>query len=99
MKWLNIEYIKLHSRIEIDCEDTILELYGEAAEEMILNIINRSYDEIISEYGEVPAPLYMAALLLVDNSYTNRSPVSPQNLYLVPYGVDALLKSYMKLTY
>ena len=31
MKWLTIEYIKQHSRIDYDCEDELLELYGEAA--------------------------------------------------------------------
>ena len=39
MKWLKIDYIKQHSRIDYDCEDGLLELYGESAEETVLNVI------------------------------------------------------------
>ena len=45
MKWLSIEYIKKHSRIEYDCEDDLLEIYGNAAEETIYNITGRTFDE------------------------------------------------------
>jgi hypothetical protein len=51
----------------------------------------------VEVYGHIPAPLYHAALLLVDNSYQNRTPASPQQLYAVPYGFDLLVKPYMKL--
>ena len=50
MKFINLEYIKEHSRIDFDCEDSLLELYGEAAEETILNICNRSLDDIMQVY-------------------------------------------------
>ena len=38
MKWLTLDWIKQHSRIDFDCEDDLLELYGEAAEEAVLNV-------------------------------------------------------------
>lgn len=47
--------------------------------------------------GEFPVPLIQASLMLVDNSYTQRSPASAQNLYSVPYTFDVLVKPYMKL--
>lgn len=97
MKWLTLEYVKAHSRIEYDCEDNLLELYGSAAEESVLNWIERTYEDVLSEYGEVPEPLYLAALMLVDFSYQQRSVVSMQNLYAVPYTFDFLVKPYMKL--
>lgn len=102
MKWLTIDYIKQHSRIDYDCEDALLEVYGEAAEEMVMNIIGRDYDEIKEKFGQddgksIPAALIEASLLLVDVSYNNRSAVSTQNMYTVPYAFDMLVKPYMKL--
>ena len=98
MKWLTLEWIKLHSRIDFDCEDELLELYGEDAEQTVLNLINRSYDEVMETYGEVPKPLYVAALMLVEVSYTQRAPITQTNLYTVPYAFDMKVKPYMKLT-
>lgn len=97
MIWLNICYIKEHSRIDFDCEDSLLELYGTVAEDTILKLINRTYDDLINEYGYVPPALIQASLMLVDVSYTYRSPVTPTNLSVVPYTFDILLKPYMKL--
>lgn len=99
MKWLSIEDIKKHSRIDYDCEDALLELYADAAEETVMNIIGRDDEEIKEKYGGVPAALRQAALLLVDTSYMQRTAVSTQNLYAVPYGFDTLVKPYMRLGY
>lgn len=98
MKWLSIDYIKQHSRIDYDCEDGLLEMYGDSAEDTVLNICNRTYDDIVEVYGHIPAPLYHAAVILVSTSYTNREAVSMQQLYTVPYGFDMLIKPYMRLT-
>ena len=98
MKWLSIDYIKQHSRIDFDCEDQLLEMYGDSAENTVLNVCNRTYDDLVEVYGNIPAPLYHAALVLVDNSYQNRTPTSMQQLYTVPYGFDMLVKPYMRLT-
>ena len=98
MKWLTTDWIKAHSRIDFDCEDELLELYGEDAEEMVLNVCNRTMEDIIEQYGQVPKPLYVAALLLVETSYTQRASVSMQNLSDVPYAFDMKVKHYIKLT-
>lgn len=99
MKWLTLERIKQQCRIEPDFtdEDEILEEYGESAEETLLNYLNRSYENVISVYGRIPAPLRHASLLLVDTSYQYRSPVSTQNMSLVPYTFDIMVKPYMRL--
>ena len=97
MKWLTLEWIKKHSRIDFDCEDTLLELYGESAEDTVLNVIARSYTEVIEQYGEVPKPLFVAALMLVETSYTQREPITQQNMYTVPYAFDMMVKPYMRL--
>ena len=100
MKWLTLERIKQQLRIEPDFheEDELLEEYGESAEEVLLNYLNRTYEDVIEVYGRVPAPLFHASLMLVDTSYQNRSPVSAQNMIPVPYTFDLLIKPYMRLT-
>lgn len=101
MQIISLDYIKAHSRIdEIRTslhEDDLITLYAESAEATVLNWLNRTLEDIIDEYGAVPAPIQHACLFLVDHSYSQRSPVSMNNLYTVPYTVDALLKPYMIL--
>lgn len=97
MKWLKIDYIKQHSRIDYDCEDTILELYANDAERTLLNLLNRTYPNILLEYGSMPEPLIHATLMLVEVSYQHRSPDSMTSLYLVPYTFDLIIKPYIRL--
>ena len=97
MKWLTKDWIKKHSRIDFDCEDDLLELYGESAEDTVLNVIGRDYTGLIEHYGDVPKPLYVASLMLVEVSYTQRAPITQQNMYTVPYAFDMMVKPYMKL--
>ena len=103
MKWLTLNYIKAHSRICHNAEDDMLELYGESAEDTVLNVIGRTYDEVVEKFGKenqpIPAPIMQASLMLVEQSYTHRAPVSQQQLYAIPYGFDMLIKRYVKLTY
>lgn len=100
MKWLNLEQIKAQLRIEPDFtdEDELLEMYGESAEETLLQYLNRTYEDIMEVYGRIPAPVRHATLMLVDTSYQYRSPVSAQNMSIVPYTFDILVKPYMLLT-
>ena len=57
-----------------------------------------SVDKMLAAYGgTMPAPLVQAALMLVDTSYQFRSPVSAQNMSVVPYTFDLLVKPYVKL--
>ena len=101
MKYITLEYIKAHSRIdelrESLGETDLVILYAESAEQTVLNYLNRSLEDLIDNYAEVPAPVMHATLMLVDLSYMQRSPISVQNLYTVPYTFDVLLKPYMIL--
>lgn len=99
MKFLTTDLIHKHLRLDgYPIEDDLLELYADSAEEFIFEITRRTYNDYIETYGEVPKQLVHAALLLVDNSYQQRSPVSAQALSVVPYGIDRMLKPYMKLS-
>ena len=97
MKFLSIDLIKQQSRLDCTCEAELLKLYGESAEQTLFQYLNRTYEEIIEAYGAMPAPLVQAALMLVDVSYTHRSPVSPQAMSVVPYTFDILVKPYIRL--
>ena len=101
MKFLTFEQIKAQLRLDdqqaLD-EHYLLELYGDTAEDMVLNTLNRTMEDIVEQYGTVPKALVQAGLMLVAQSYQHREPASPQNLYAVPYAFDLLLKPYMKLT-
>ena len=99
MKFLTFDQIKAQLRLDnqqFEDEYDLLELYGDAAENMVLNTCNRTMEDIVEQYGMVPKALVQAGLMLVAQSYQHREPVSPQNLYSVP-AFDMLLKSYIKL--
>lgn len=99
MKFLTLEEIKQQLRIEPDftLEDTLLTRYGESAERTICELCRRTTDDFVSDYGAVPSDIVHAALLLVTASYEHRSAVSMQNLSIVGYGFDLLVKPYMRL--
>jgi hypothetical protein len=101
MKFLTFDQIKAQLRLDdaqATAEHDLLELYGEAAEDMVLNTCNRTFTDIYEQYGMVPKAVVQAGLMLVAQSYQHREPASPQNLYIVPYAFDLLLKPYMRLT-
>jgi uncharacterized phage protein (predicted DNA packaging) len=97
MQYLILDDIRKHIRIDLDEEDEILERYGEAAEQTILNACNRTFEDLIEAEGKVPAPLYQATLMLTAHLYEQRSIVSPTQMYAVPYTIDPLIKPYMIL--
>ena len=100
MKWLTLDIIKAQLRIEPDftAEDDLLEMYGESAEDVVLNCVGRTYEDLMATYGQMPTPLKHASLMLCDVSYQYRSPISITNLSLVPCTFDLLVKPYMRLT-
>ena len=64
-----------------------------------MDLTRRTYEELKEMGGgQIPAKLYHAGLILVDNSYQNRTLSSTQQLYNIPYGFDMLVKNFMKLS-
>ena len=98
MKWLTLQRIKAQCRIEQDFteEDELLEMYGESAEEAVLELLNRSYEDLYEVYGRIPAPVVHASLLLVAKSYKDRESDMTQQVYANPT-FSLLLKPYMRL--
>ena len=100
MKYLTFDQIKAQLRLDDEqaaLEQSILTTYGEAAEDAVLNVCNRTITDIYSTYGEVPTGLVVAALLLVDDTYNNRGTISTMSVQHLPT-FDINVKPYMKLT-
>lgn len=98
MIFLTLDYIKAHSRIDFDCENELLEEYGSAAERAVLNLLGQSVDELKdTNEGEVPDDVMVATFQLAESLALHRSPTEQVNLSVVPYGIDLLLKPYIKL--
>ena len=98
LKWLSVDAIKTHSRIDFDCDVAELEQFGVAAEQAILDLTRRTYENFIDTYGRIPDPIFNASLLLVQNLYNNRDAADTQKKEASLYGFDLLLKNYMVLT-
>ena len=96
MTIITLEEIKANSRIEGNAEDTLLESLGEAAEVTVLNLIERTQEDIEAEFGKVPAPIRQAILMYADHLYNHRGIVNPTALYNVPYSIDAMIKPYIR---
>jgi hypothetical protein len=98
MKWLTLNEIKDQLRIErdFDLEDDKLTGYGESAEDVILELCQRTYDDFIDTYGGIPRPIWEATLLLVSMSYEHGSAASMQQMYNNT-AFDMRVKPYMRL--
>ena len=108
MKFLTLKEIKAQCRIEEDftLEDSLLNRYGAAAENTLLRMCNRTYDDLLAEFGEddgkggkvVPSDFFLAALLLSKHLYEHRGPTENISISMVPYTLDMMIKPFMRLT-
>ena len=98
LKWLSLDAIHAHCRIDFNCEDAELEQMGITAEQAILDLTRRTYENFIDTYGRIPDPIFNASLLLVQNLYNNRDAADTQKKEASLYGFDLLLKNYVVLT-
>ena len=100
LKWLSINAIHEHCRIDFNCEDAELEQMGITAEQAILDLTRRTYENFIDTYGRIPDPIFNASLLLVQSLYNNRD-AAETTVYTSKesmYGLQFLVKNYMVLT-
>ena len=98
MKWLTLNEIKDQLRIErnFTLEDQKLTMYGDSAEEVLMEVTRRTYDDFVENYGKIPTPIREASLMLVTASYETGSAVSLQQLYSNPT-FEMKVKPYMRL--
>lgn len=102
MKWLTLERIKQQCRIEPDFtdEDALLASYGEAAEQGLLRLMARSWEDVCEHLSQddIAGGLTIAGLMLVEHLYTHRGPTENVQPYMIPYNIDFWVKPYMRLT-
>lgn len=99
MKWLTLNKVKEHCRIDGNSEDSILTAYADAAEQGIEQLMNRTYEETLDIFGAAATNnLTIAALLLTEHLYTHRGPTEGFSISIIPYGIDFWVKPFMKLT-
>jgi hypothetical protein len=99
MKFLTFDQVKAHLRLDdaqATDEQAIITTHAEAAEDAVLNVCNRTITDIYETYGQIPAGLVVAALLLTDDLYNHRGTNSPTSVYHLP-SFDINVKPYIKL--
>lgn len=98
LKWLSIDAIHAHCRIDFNCEDAELKQIGITAEQAILDLTRRTYENFIDTYGRIPDPIFNASLLLVQSLYNNRDAEEQRDSKEIAFGFSFMVKNYMVLT-
>ena len=98
LKWLSIDAIHAHCRIDFACEDAELEQMGITAEQAILDLTRRTYENFVDTYGRIPDPIFNASLLLVQSLYKNRDAEEQRDSKEIAFGFSFMVKNYMVLT-
>ena len=98
LKWLSLDAIHKHTRMDFNCEDAELEQFGMAAEQAILNLTRRTYENFIDTYGRIPDPIFNATLLLTQSLYKNRDAEEQRDSKEIAFGFSLMVKNYMVLT-
>jgi hypothetical protein len=98
LKWLSVDAIHQHCRIDFNCEDAELEQMGITSEQAILDLTRRTYENFIDTYGRIPDPIFNASLLLVQSLYKNRDAEEQRDSKEIAFGFQFLVKNYMCLT-
>jgi len=97
LKWLNLDAIHQHCRIDFNCEDAEIEQMGRTAEQAILDLTRRTYENVIDTYGRIPDPIFNASLLLVQSLYKNRDAEEQRDSKEIAFGFSFMVKNYMYL--
>ena len=86
LKWLSLDAIHAHCRIDFNCEDAELEQMGITAEQAILDLTRRTYENFIDTYGRIPDPIFNTSLLLVQSLYKNRDAEEQRDSKEIAFG-------------
>lgn len=112
MKFITLNELKDQLRIEHDYtdEDGLLTTIGNAAEAALLRACNRTADDLLASFGTTdptdpdsgdvlpPPDFVMACLMLGKHLYEHRGPDDSVQQVQVPYSIDLMVKSFIKLT-
>ena len=98
MTYITLAELKAQCKVEDNNEDALLTLYGNAAEEIILKLAERSVEGIIADNGGTfPQALKVAILMLANYWYDMREAGAGYQVRAVPYGIPMLVKASTRL--
>jgi hypothetical protein len=98
LRWLSVQAIHDHCHIDFNCGDAELEQFGIAAEQAILDLTRRTFENFVDTYGRIPDPIFNATLLLVQSLYKNRDAEEQRESKEIAFGFAFMVKNYMVLT-
>lgn len=98
LRWLNIDAIHHRLRIDYNDDDADLKAMAMDAEQCILDLTRRTYENFIDVYGRIPDPIFTASLLLVGSAYKNREADGQYDMKEIAFGFSFRVKNYMVLT-
>jgi len=93
---ISLDILKKHLNIDSDFtdDDEYIESLALMAEELVQKHIDKTFDEIAAEKGDIPMPLLHAILLFVGNMYDNRESVAYSSATEVPQSLTYILNMY-----
>jgi uncharacterized phage protein (predicted DNA packaging) len=93
---IDLSTIKKHLNIDAEytADDEYLMYLESVAEEVVQKHIDRTFEDIIAEEGEIPHPLLHSILLFVGNMYDNRESVAYNQVVEVPNSLSYILSMY-----
>lgn len=93
---IDLATIKNHLNIDpaYTSDDTYLEYLEGVAEEVVQKHIDRTFEEIMEEEGEIQQPLLHTILLFIGNLYENRESVAYNQVVEVPNSLSYILSLY-----
>lgn len=95
---LTLEELKKQTNVDFDEDDAYLQQLGRVAILQVVNMTRRPVEELKEMGGgKFPEELRLAALQLVDHWYRVRASVTTLNQSAVPFGLDFLVKPFVKL--
>lgn len=97
---VSLEELKNHLNIDssFNDDDAYIESLEEVAEGLIQKHIDKTFDDIIGEEGELPKPLLQSIKLMVANFYDNRESVAYTSVTEVPNSLNYILSMYRDYT-
>lgn len=108
---VTLEVAKKHLNMDHDADDTLIELYVEAASNAVINYCGEAAEEWVDSSGEliedpaetggslVPKVVRQATLLLIGDFYKNRESKSDDRIVGVEYGYGHLPQAVISLLY
>ena len=95
--YIEPDEVKTHLRVLHTRDDSYIQLLTKAALESVENFIDRPFLDVFDEFGDIPASLKAAALLMVGDLYSNRSDVVVGTIVAVNPTTQRLMLPYRKM--